>query len=66
MLIRIGYLTKERCRSFRQWRVEERKSAIATAVSATNLAKGIGGEIGGLFRSKEEQGPTVDEEGATG
>ncbi len=46
VLIRIGYLTKERCRSFRRWDVEARSSAIGRAVSATQrVAVGLTGEI---------------------
>ncbi len=46
VLIRIGYLTKERCRSFRRWDVEERRSAIGRAVNATQkVAVGLTTEI---------------------
>jgi uncharacterized membrane protein YcjF (UPF0283 family) len=46
VLIRIGYLTKERCRSFRRWDTDARKSAVVRAVSATQkVAIGLSGEI---------------------
>jgi uncharacterized membrane protein YcjF (UPF0283 family) len=46
VLIRIGYLTQERCRSFRRWDTEARRSAIARALAATQkVALGLTAEI---------------------
>lgn len=46
VLIRIGYLTKERCRSFRGWDSHARSSALTRALSATQkVAVGLTTEI---------------------
>ncbi len=46
VLIRIGYVAKERCRSFRYWNERERQSALITALSATKkVAVGLTTEI---------------------
>ena len=46
VLVRIGYLTKERCRSFRQWDTKAQQSALIKALAATQkVALGLTGEI---------------------
>ncbi|QDU60621.1 hypothetical protein Pan216_14680 [Planctomycetes bacterium Pan216] len=46
VLIRIGYLAKERCRSLRRWDARTRKSAIISALKATqSIAFGVTSEI---------------------
>lgn len=46
VLIRIGYLARERCRSFRQWDTAEQRSALITALAATQkVAVGLTTEI---------------------
>lgn len=46
VLIRIGYLARERCRSFRQWDAQTRKSALGSALAATQkVALGLSSEI---------------------
>ena len=46
VLIRIGHLAKERCRSYRRWDASARKNAILSAVSATqSVAFGLATEI---------------------
>lgn len=46
VLIRIGYLARERCRSFRQWDTQTRKSALVRALAATQkVAVGLTTEI---------------------
>lgn len=46
VLIRIGYLTQERCRSFRKWDTRARKSALIAALNATQkVALGLSTEI---------------------
>lgn len=46
VLIRIGYLARERCRSFRQWDQQTQKSALVRALAATQkVAVGLATEI---------------------
>lgn len=46
VLIRIGYLAKERCRSYRHWDAAARRSAVLSAMSATqHVAIGLATEI---------------------
>ena len=46
VLIRIGYLAKERCRSYRHWDAAAQKNAVLSAVSATQkVAFGLATEI---------------------
>ena len=46
VLIRIGFLAKERCRSYRRWDAAARQSAVATAVTMTQkVAYGLSAEI---------------------
>lgn len=46
VLIRIGYVAKERCRSFRYWNDRERRSALVNALGATQkVAVGLATEI---------------------
>lgn len=46
VLIRIGYLAKERCRSYRRWDAAARQSAVLTAVTMTQkVAYGLSAEI---------------------
>jgi hypothetical protein len=46
VLIRIGYLAKERCRSYRRWDAATRRSAVVNALSATQMvAFGLSAEI---------------------
>lgn len=55
VLIRIGYLAKERCRSFRHWDAQTRKSALGSALNATQkvavgltmeILRQVGGKLG--------------------
>lgn len=57
VLIRIGYLARERCRSFRHWDAQKRRSAIVSSMKATQrvavgftieLAKQIATRFGSL------------------
>lgn len=46
VLIRIGYLAKERCRSYRRWDAATQRSAVVTAVHMTQkIAVGLATEI---------------------
>jgi uncharacterized membrane protein YcjF (UPF0283 family) len=46
VLIRIGYLAKERCRSFRHWNISAQRSALLRALAATQkVAFGLTAEI---------------------
>jgi hypothetical protein len=46
VLVRVGYLARERCRSFRRWDLDARKSALRGAVGATQrVAVGLATEI---------------------
>jgi hypothetical protein len=46
VLTRIGYLAQARCRSFRTWSPVQQRSALLTAISATQrVALGLSGEI---------------------
>lgn len=46
VLIRIGYLTQNRCRSFRQWDTQARQSALVAALASTQrIAVGLTAEL---------------------
>lgn len=46
VVVRIGYIAKERCRSFRDWDVRTRRSAVIAALNATQkVAVGLSSEI---------------------
>lgn len=46
VLIRIGYLARERCRSFREWDTATRRNALASALASTQkVAVGLATEI---------------------
>ncbi|MFO0948731.1 MAG: hypothetical protein U1D30_22875 [Planctomycetota bacterium] len=57
VLIRIGYLAKERCRSFRQWDAQTQTSALGNALNATQkvavgltmeILRQVGGKLGAV------------------
>lgn len=53
VLIRIGYLAQERCRSFRKWDANTRRSAIVASIRATQrVALGFTAELGRQMASR--------------
>ena len=62
VLVRIGYIAKERCRSFRQWDVSTRRSALLRALKATQkvavgltteVLRQVGGGLGAMAGAAE-------------
>jgi hypothetical protein len=46
VLVRIGYLARERCRSFRRWDLETRRGAVLASLAATQkVALGLTTEL---------------------
>lgn len=77
VLIRIGYLARERCRSFREWDARTRKSALVNALNATQkvavglameIMRQVGGKVGAVAEAvfsgaSKAAGSTIDKVG---